>query len=383
MKTRYTKRKDRDGVSKQIVIGYKPNGKKDIKTLYGKNDDEIDEQLYEIKHQIKKGIYVSEKITLEEWSLEWLELYKKPKERNTYNMYKSMVVTHINPALGRYNLLDLKTHHLQKLVNSFLERGEQRAAEICKITLTQIFKQAMFNDYVFKNVASAIELPTKKKTKKRALTESEKAFVLNANYSDIEKAYLYLLYYTGMRRGEALAVSRNDFDFTNNVINVRRNIVYKGNTGSMNNYLKTSSSNREVPLLPQLKEVILPYIEKLPSIYLFEWDGCFPLKMHHFKKLWKNIFTSINEKAGGNEKILAINKDITPHMFRHNFATILYYAGVDIKSAQRIMGHSTINILLDIYTHLDGQNDKVSYDKLNLFLSGGQSTDSQTRYKNR
>jgi integrase len=85
---------------------------------------------------------------------------------------------------------------------------------------------------------------------------------------------------------------------------------------------------------------------------------------HHYKKIpgdtWKH-----------DKYKLVIDKDkikgLTPHVFRHNFATVLYYAGVDIKEAQRLCGHSNVQLTLDIYTHLD-QKKSASAAKINKYL---------------
>lgn len=351
----------------QIVVGYTGN-KKNIKTVYGKSDKDIDKQLLEIKIQLKQGIYVHENITLAEWALEWLNLYKKSKEYNTFKMYESMVKTRIVPAIGDIKLIELKTHHLQALVNEFLEKEEIRAAEICAMTLKQILKQAILNEYAFKNVAEGIALPTKQKAEKRALTEKEKQLILNVNYNEMEKAYIYLLYYTGMRRCEILALSKSHIDFKNDIIKTRQNVIFmKENKSVIKDYLKTKAGKRDIPLLPKLKEVLKPYYDSLDGLGLFSIDGMYPITPSQFRHFWEHLIAKVNISAGGNKDIQAINKDITPHIFRHNFATILYNAKIDLKSAMRIMGHGDIKILLGIYTHLDNENDKKSYKKLVQF----------------
>ena len=228
-----------------------------------------------------------------------------------------------------------------------------------------------------KRVAEGISLPIRKKSVKRALTEKEGNIILTANYNDYQKAYAYLLYYTGMRRCEILALSKNDISISKKIIHVKNNVVFKGGISVLNNYTKTAAGNREIPIIPELKIVLEKYLNIINGIYLFEYENTFPIKLSQFKNIWSELFNAINLNAGGSENVLAINKDITPHMFRHNFATMLYYAGIDIKSVQRIMGHSSVRVLLDIYTHLDNKNNDLVYDKLSAFMDGRQSTDSQ------
>ncbi|MEI6132819.1 MAG: tyrosine-type recombinase/integrase [Bacillota bacterium] len=360
---KYKRRKD-GRLSAQVVVGYSED-KKIIKTVYGKTDKEVDDQLLDIRYQLKRGIYVNASISLAEWAQEWLKLYKSAKEFNTYKMYQSMVETNIVPNIGHIKLTELRTHHLQGLINTFLDKDMVRAAEICAMTLKQILKQAILNEYAYKNVAEGISLPTKRKPEKRALTENEKKLILNVEYTDMEKAYIYLLYYTGMRRCEILALSKGNIDFKNNIIQVRQNVIFKdGNKSEVKDYLKTKAGKRDIPLLPKLTEVLKPYYDSLPGLGLFSINDVYPFTKSQFARFWEKIIRKINFAAGGTKDIDAISSDITPHIFRHNFATILYNAEIDLKSAMRIMGHGDMKILLEVYTHLDNKKDQKSYNKL-------------------
>ncbi len=89
----------------------------------------------------------------------------------------------------------------------------------------------------------------------------------------------------------------------------------------------------------------------------------------------------LNIEAGGHvasrsRPKLSVIDNITPHIFRHTYATILYNAGVDVKSAQRFMGHADINVTFKIYTHLSAQKEQEAIDSLNKHLN------SKTNEKN-
>ena len=89
-----------------------------------------------------------------------------------------------------------------------------------------------------------------------------------------------------------------------------------------------------------------------------------------YKKMWESIIKKMNKKS------IEMNLDyyvenLTAHIFRHNYATTLYYAGVQLKEAQHLMGHSTIQVLLDIYTHLEENNEAVT-QKLNNYYDNKQ-----------
>ena len=87
------------------------------------------------------------------------------------------------------------------------------------------------------------------------------------------------------------------------------------------------------------------------------------MKDYQFKKMWDDF------KKVYVRDISEVKSDITPHIFRHTYATMLYNAGVDIKTAQYLLGHATIQMTLDIYTHLQEGKEKVAIEKLNTLLA--------------
>ncbi len=102
---------------------------------------------------------------------------------------------------------------------------------------------------------------------------------------------------------------------------------------------KTKAGLRSIPLLAPLRAALLP-LRGLPAAYVLSMpDGSF-IGPSVFRVRWQRLITA----AG--------TPDITPHMLRHNFATLLYEAEVDILSAQMILGHANYKVTADIYTHL-------------------------------
>lgn len=88
-------------------------------------------------------------------------------------------------------------------------------------------------------------------------------------------------------------------------------------------------------------------------------------------KIIKKVKASANELRNKSEGLQLKERKIgfTPHMFRHTYATNLYYAGVDIKTAQYYLGHSNLSVTLDIYTHLKKENIEISeVEKINNYL---------------
>lgn len=101
--------------------------------------------------------------------------------------------------------------------------------------------------------------------------------------------------------------------------------------------------------------------------FLFTMNNGEPITKSSFRKFWDGIIKELQEAA---KKIdgTSLASDITPHIFRHTYATSLYYAGIDIKTAQYLLGHASIQMTLDVYTHLKRLENSNIADKLNTLF---------------
>lgn len=379
---KYKKRPD-GRYATSAIIGYDENGKPKRKVIYGRTIMELDKKVADFKSLQNKGIVIDDKgMTVQQWSEKWLELYKADKAYNTYMMYKRTVDNHITPNLGNIRLSALKKHQIQELLNNIVQSGHQRTAELVKLTLHQIIQQAIIEEYIYKDVTIGLSLPKKQKSEKRTLTDAEKALIQNADLNPKERAFIDLLYYTGVRRGEALALMVSDIDFVNKKVKINKNLVIKDSGSEIKHSPKTNAGYREIPIPNKLLISLQKYIAETNSVYLFTQSTNSELMTKSsLRQFWNNILNKLNIAAGGNQyktshkpkdgksQIQLIASDITPHMFRHTYATNLYYAGIDIKTAQTLLGHSSIQMTLDIYTHLDDNKVHEAGTKLNEYFS--------------
>lgn len=392
---KYKKRPD-GRYATSAIIGYDENGKPKRKVIYGRTIMELDKKVADFKSLQNKGIVIDDGgMTVQQWSEKWLELYKADKAYNTYMMYKRTVGNHITPNLGTIRLSALKKHQIQELLNNIVQCGHQRTAELVKLTLHQIIQQAIIEEYIYKDVTVGLSLPKKEKSEKRALTDAEKALIQKADLTPKERAFIDLLYYTGVRRGEALALMVSDIDFVNKKVKINKNLVMKDKTSEIKQSPKTEAGNREIPMPDKLFHSLKKYASSITSLYLFTMQNGELMTSSSFRRFWDNILDKLNIAAGGEKytrtdlqkdkeqkPIRLIANDITPHMFRHTYATNLYYAGIDIKTAQMLLGHSSIQMTMDVYTHLDNTKVLSAGDKLNAFFdSQNNSSDSQNIVK--
>lgn len=354
MAPKYKKRQDGRYLA-QIQIGVTSDGKPKYKNIYSYSSKELESKVREFKSELDKGIVVDAKgMTVGQWAQKWLSTYKSGTAYYTQQMYSTVINAHIIPSIGHIPLKNLKTYHVQEMINLKANEGLTRTLEKIKVTMNQIVKQAIINEFIYKNIMLGVEIPKTIKQDKRALTKDEIRCFEKAFLTQKERVFICLLQHTGIRRGEALALTVSDIDFKENTLSVHSSVIFKGNKPEIKSSPKSQSSVRKIPLTAILRQILFEYKSSLNGFLLFPNTKGELMSLSSFRFFWGRIISKAEEVANaGPFKVFNINNDITPHIFRHTYATALYSAGIDIKTAQYLLGHSSIQMTMDIYTHLD------------------------------
>lgn len=213
----------------------------------------------------------------------------------------------------------------------------KQTVKVHRIILNLIFKYAMLYGYIQFNPVEPTKIPRQLKKSKRELPSDEDIQKVIDNVDSEFGFFAFFLLFTGCRKGEALALQHRDIDIPNRRIHIHKTIVYSEqnqNTPIVQQSTKTESGDRYI----YIPDILL---EKLPSgdknNFLFGGEN--PYTKQQFRKRW--------EKYKSNAEI-----NFTPHQLRHAYATLLYEANVKPKDAQQLMGHSSIQVTNDIYTHI-------------------------------
>lgn len=364
---------------KQILVGYKPNGKRVTKSIYGKTIKEIERKERELRNTIQLGIDLQqEDVTVEDWGSEWLKVYKAKTSSGTYAMYESCLRNHIIPTIGQIPVSKLKPIQIQKSLNNILDAGHTRTAEIYKLTIKQIINQAVEEGIIIKSMCNSLDKIKSNTEEKRVLTDFEVECISKTKYTARERLFLDMLYYTGIRRGEALALTVKDINREKRTISINKSLDIRENDPVIKEP-KTKAGYREIPVPDILFNELIQYISQHKSIYLFTMKDGKILSRSSFRKMWESIIKKTKETANvleqeKNENYgLKIVEDttisFTPHIFRHTYATNLYYANIDIKRSQYLLGHSTLDMTLKVYTHLQNKENSDTTNKINDFFS--------------
>lgn len=359
-----------------ITIGRDDRGRLIRKYFYGKTRKETSEKLNRAIEELRDNRFInkSDNPTVEQWCHEWLWSYKRNSvKQKTFDQYETILRTHIIPDLGDIRLADLKTMHIQRIINKMHDSGlSHRTIEVMKIVMHAALKQAQRNKLVSENVCENVVLPRKQPKHIRVLNEDEQTKLIAAlkdNY--IGRGLLFALY-TGMRRGEVLALKWSDYDKNEKTISITKalNRVRTYNKDGNKTMLtvttpKTDTSIRTVPLIDKAVELLAEHKRRqerymeLVGDYYTDNDLIFSSSRGDYLDPG-----NFNRKLNKTVKKIGIPR-ISPHVLRHSFATRGLEAEVSLKAMQELLGHSSITVTGDIYTHILKEQKRKEISKLN------------------
>ena len=359
-----------------ITIGRDDRGRLIRKYFYGKTRKETSEKLNRAIEELRDNRFInkSDNPTVEQWCHEWLWSYKRNSvKQKTFDQYETILRTHIIPDIGDIRLADLKTMHIQRIINKMYDSGlSHRTIEVMKIVMHAALKQAQRNKLVGENVCENVVLPRKQPKRIRVLNEDEQTKLIAAlkdNY--IGRGLLFALY-TGMRRGEVLALKWSDYDKNEKTISITKALsrVRTYNKDGNKTMLtvttpKTDTSIRTVPLIDKAVELLAEHKRKqerymeLVGDYYTDNDLIFSSSRGDYLDPG-----NFNRKLNKTVKKIGIAQ-ISPHALRHSFATRGLEAEVSLKAMQELLGHSSLTVTGDIYTHILKEQKRKEISKLN------------------
>lgn len=363
-------------------------------SLYDNNLRTLKEEVKNKKYNLEHSIYGEiESLTLNQWFDIWLKEYKKDKVKNsTLNNYLSIYKNHIKPSIGKMVLKDIKTIHIQKLYNELYNSGMSSSTihETVNSSLSNILKIAQDNDLLIKNPCKGVVFPERDYEEPRVLSVTEQKIFLNIVHGRYYEPLYLLALSTGLRIGEITGLKWSDIDFERKELTVNRTLHYfKDSESNQCNYVfqspKSKSSHRTIPLIDDtinvLKKHKLRQNENLLrkgcnyEVYgrefkdmVFYTKNNTPIRREIIRVSLGIVARDINEReielAKVEQRKAIVFEDITPHTLRHSFTTRAFEKGLQPKTVQVILGHSSLEITMNLYTHVMKDTKIKEIDKL-------------------
>lgn len=288
--------------------------------------------------------------TLDQWYRHWIENYKKDSVKiGTYQSYQQYYNSIIKKKLGDVPLADIHPEQIQNLYNDLVRSGYSvSTVKIVASILGGCLGQAVRNGLISQNPVRLAVLPREQRRKERpCLSRAEQALF----FEHAADSYLFplfqLLLRTGLRSGEARALKPCDIDFEKHILHVTKTLKYQSGVGYFEDSPKTRSSYRDIPLTEGTLSPLRAHVEKMSTVdsYLFTAKSGRPLSKDDLQYEIDRIVEEI--RSGGKPF-----EHITPHIFRHTFATRAIESGMQPQVLKTILGHSSLAMTMDLYSHV-------------------------------
>jgi integrase len=326
--------------------------------------------------------------TFKEYGEWWLEnVAKGAIKASTYQEYEAVLKNHVYPALGSTLFVDVKRPQIRELIAAKKAEGyEQSTIRNIMAPVRGMFFQAMDDEITEKNPAGRIgklnkRAKDKPQKKISPLTGAEVATLLKTAIGSAKYSSWYPLLLcacrTGARMGELIALKGIDIDFKGRFVHVRRNLS-RGKISVTKN-----GKDRRVDMSGKLAEVLGDLLSKRRAEALRE-------EMKKPAEARREAAEVVNETMEGWLFQTAAGTQIDPsnlrkvfhrvlvdakmrrirfHDLRHTFASLLLQNGESLTYVKDQMGHSSINVTVDIYGHLVPGGNRAAVDKLDAEVS--------------
>lgn len=300
----------------------------------------------------------------------WLHSKEYSIKKVTYNTYKSHIEKHIIPYIGNVEISKLTISHCQKFIKYLYEDKELAMRSVRDIfkTLKAALDKAVEWDMLTKNVAALVDLPKEQKKEIQVWTAEQLREFDSLIKNHREYVAFLLAYTTGMRKGEILGLRWKDVDLEARTISVVQTLESDGKTLAAG--AKTVAGNRLISIddrtVAELKKrKIVMSKEKLSAGAVYQDNDLVIGTSFGTPISPRNLLRTFERFIKKSELPV-----LTIHDLRHTHASLLLKQGVHPKIVSERLGHSSIKITLDLYSHLLPNMQKETADQFGAMLFG-------------
>jgi integrase len=323
----------------------------------GRTEQEVYTKIGAKKAALRAGKSVKPKrVTVRQYAKEWVAAYNKGD-------YQSILDNQILPELGDMALKEVTERDLQGFLNRKAGEYSKSYVTKMKLALSQMFRKARKNKLIVDDPAEDLVMPECKEGKRRSLTEWERGLLLSATENHRGKLFILCMLYCGLRPQEAAVLRWDHVDLEEGVIHILQ--ARKRKTGEIGPP-KSRAGVRDVPIPGDLEKALRS--AQRAGDYVCAWDGK-PISQKKESIMWANIKREMDILGGAqlyrNQVVQSVlPDDLDLYCIRHTYCTDLQKAGVPINIARELMGHSSIEVTAQIYTHTGTAEAKGAAQKL-------------------
>ncbi len=362
----------------QISAGTDQEGKRRRYSFVGRTRQEVIDKMARARYEMKAGIHVDPtKLTVGRWLDIWLDIYAKQAIRpSTYESYRQIIRTHLKPSLGSLELQALQPHHIQSLYTEKQKIYSPSTVRHMYVILNQALAQAEKERTILVNPVKATRPPRITRPEAQYLKAEQINQMLEVVKKDRWHTMILFTLATGTRRGEVCALRWENVDLEEGIVyvkeSVRRVKTFEEDGPKTRLMIQPPKSEKGIRVIPlpnglitELRKHKAKQAEEKLKIgeyykdqgFVFAWEGGDMVKPDYYSRYFGQIV-----KECGFE-------GISLHSLRHSYASALLRMGESAKVVQEILGHSTISVTLDTYSHVHPDLKRRAAKKMDEFLT--------------
>jgi integrase len=361
-----------------LSLGWE-NGRRKRKSYFGATAEAVQAQILNARSDISRGVPIVavERQSVAQFLDRWLEESVKPSVRPlTFQQYHQHVRLYLTPSIGRHRLAKLAPQHVQTFVNEMLKSGRSpRTAQLSLVILRRALAQAVKWNLAGRNVAKLVDTPKVPRHEIAPLNPAQARAFLNAAKGERLEALYTVALSLGLREGEALGLRWVDIDFEAHQIAIRQSLQRVGGkrfgAPSKLEFVepKTDRSRRTLRMpdalaralrahrARQLQERLAAGADWTDNGLMFTTTIGTPFEPRSAVTDFKRILVKAK-----------LPESIRFHDLRHSAASLLLAQGIQLRAIMELLGHSTIALTANTYSHVMPSMMQDMADKMDSIL---------------
>ena len=348
------------------------------KVLYGRTRAEVQTKLRQLQRDREQGVIVgAPSVSVANYLARWLDEAARLKVRPRTFIGYSLNVRRLNPLIGRIRLAQLTPQAIQGAYARLTAQGlAPRSVRQAHVVLHSALRQAARWGMVGRNAADGVIIPRPEPSEMATLTSEQLHVLFESTNGQSLHAVWVLLATTGLREGEALGLKWSDIDMEKATLVVRRALQRHGSAGFVMVDPKTTRSRRTIHLSRIAVQALSEHRARQREMRLLagaNWRTDFgdlvfcSRSGSPMSSSWLNVVFKRELAKAGLPRVRI-------HDLRHTAATLLLTRGVHPKVVQDMLGHSTVTLTLDTYSHVTPSLHKEAADHMDSLLGGSPRT---------
>lgn len=342
--------------------------------VYGYSDRELERKKTEKIEALKRGeIIAKSSMTVRAWSEQFVKAYKQNCMKDyVLANYEYQLEHYILEEIGDIKLKNIKSINCQNVLNA-LEGKSTSLIHKVRVQMNEMFEKAVENGLINKNPVISTKEPNGTKGTRRALTAREEAAFLTAAKKHNHGLLFMFMWGCGCRPSEAENICGRDIQ----TIDGRLYLHIRGT--------KTKAADRYVPIPKEVEEMLPDTLD--PFLPICRTSEGNKISARRQRGAWQHMEYLMNIELGcktyRNQLVppYPLADDLCSYCLRHTYCTNLQRRGVDIRTAQRLMGHSDIRMTANIYSHTNIEDISNDYDRITgntRVFGGGENSVKRT-----